>query len=141
MFTDQGFLEGQAHETLRVRSALDAPVAILADVFVKHATPPPGTTLEGAARDAWHRGQADGLILTGTETGAPVSREDIGRLRGSLPRDGRVWVGSGVTAHTAGELLKEADGLIVGSALQVGGVAGGEVEAGRVIGLMDALDR
>jgi uncharacterized protein len=140
MFTDQGLLEGRAHHTLRLRRALEAPVAILADVLVKHATPPSGTTLEGAARDAWHRGLADGLIVTGAETGAPVDARDIRRLRDALP-EGVVWVGSGVTPETAPALLEAAHGLIVGSALQAGGRAGGGVERERVRGLMRALGR
>jgi len=141
MFTDQGLLEGRAYETLRLRRSLGAPVAILADVLVKHATPPPGTTLEGAARDAWHRGLADGLILTGAETGAPVDAGEMGRVKAALPEEGRVWVGSGVTAESAPALLEAADGLIVGSALQAGGRAGGGVRAERVRALVRALGR
>ncbi|MCH8148011.1 MAG: BtpA/SgcQ family protein, partial [Planctomycetes bacterium] len=34
--TDQGLLEGRAAETLRMRKLLGAPIAILADVHVKH---------------------------------------------------------------------------------------------------------
>ena len=69
MFTDQGLLTGEAYKTLRKREALGLPVLILADVMVKHATPPPGLTLESAARDCWFRGLADALIVTGSETG------------------------------------------------------------------------
>ena len=141
MFTDQGLVEGRAHETLRLRRCLGAPVTILADVLVKHATPPPGTTLEGAARDAWHRGMADGLILTGAETGAAVDPREVQRVRDVLPPEGRVWVGSGVTPDTALALLEDADGLIVGSALQAGGLAGGGVERERVRELMRFLGR
>ena len=141
MFTDQGLLMGRAHETLRLRSSLGAPVAILADVLVKHATPPPGTTLEGAARDAWHRGLADGVILTGSETGAPVDPREVQRLKNVLPPAGKVWVGSGVAPSTAPDLLEAADGLIVGSALQAEGQAGGGVRRERVRLLMQSLGR
>lgn len=141
MYTDQGLLQGEAHLTLRKRAALGVGTAILADVLVKHATPPPGTALVDAARDAWHRGKADGLIITGSATGAPVNLEELAEVKGALPEDGRVWVGSGVTPETAREYLEAADGLMVGSALQAGGVAGGGVEEGRVKALMEALGR
>lgn len=141
MFTDQGLLEGRAHETLRTRGILGAPVAILADVLVKHATPPPGVVLEAVARDAWQRGKADGLIVTGTETGLPVRAEDLRRIRRALPPEGRVWVGSGARPETAIHLLDEAHGLIVGSTFQAGGRAGGGVEEDRVKIFMDALGR
>ena len=140
MYTDQGLLQGSAHRTLRARASLGSRVAILADVLVKHATPPPGLTLEGAARDCWHRGLADGLLLTGAETGAPVHAEEFLRVREALKGErAPLWVGSGATPQTAAELLAKADGIIVGSALQAGGLAGGGVEALRVRSFMASL--
>ncbi len=141
MFTDQGLLQGRAHKTLRKRRELQAEVAILADVLVKHATPPPGTTLETAARDTWHRGLADGLILTGTETGSRLDPGMVERVRTALPPETRIWVGSGATPDTVADLLEMADGIIVGSALQEGGRAGGGVEARRVRDFMAPLGR
>lgn len=141
MFTDQGLIQGQAHLTLRKRTALGSPVAILADVLVKHAVPPPGSVLETAARDTWHRGLADGLILTGSETGARVDREEIRRVKEALPPEARVWVGSGATPETLRELLEQADGIIVGSALQNEGIAGGGIDPRRVTRFMAAASR
>ena len=70
MLTDQGLIEGQAAETLRMRENLGSDVAILADVGVKHATPfDENWTLEQEAKDAWFRGLADGLIISGGGTG------------------------------------------------------------------------
>jgi membrane complex biogenesis BtpA family protein len=141
MFTDQGLLHGAAHRTLRMRNALGAPIAILADVLVKHATPTAETTLEGAARDTWLRGLADGVILTGTETGAPVCLGELERVRKSLPPEAKLWIGSGVTPETASDLLAVADGLIVGSAFKAQGRAGNPVEASRVRNFMAGLGR
>jgi membrane complex biogenesis BtpA family protein len=140
MFTDQGLIQGRAQDTLRKRAALGVPLSILADVMVKHATPPPGLTLEEAASDAWHRGRADGLILTGTATGASVDAEELRRVRDGLPPEAPLWVGSGATPETAPGLLAVADGIIVGSALQAGGRAGGGVESARVEAFMAAID-
>ena len=39
MATDEGIVEGEAHETTRRRRSLNADVQILADVLVKHAAP------------------------------------------------------------------------------------------------------
>lgn len=141
MFTDQGLLQGEAHRTLRKRRALGASVSILADVLVKHATPPPGSVLETAARDAWFRGRADGIILTGTETGARVDVDEIRRVREALPSRGRIWVGSGATPETVEGLLQVADGIIVGSALQDQGRAGGGILPERVADFISAAKR
>src|SRR5213076_2659804 len=56
MFTDQGVIEGEAAETLRLRDALCPHVAIFADHLVKHAVPPPGIDPVQVAKDLRHRG-------------------------------------------------------------------------------------
>jgi membrane complex biogenesis BtpA family protein len=141
MFTDQGLLEGKAHQTLRKRAVLDASVAILADVLVKHATPPPGLTLTSAARNTWIRGRADGLVLTGTETGQQVDPEKVRMVKAAMPEEAKVWIGSGANQENAPGLFEVADGFIVGSALQTGGLAGNGIEPARVRAFMDALRR
>ncbi|MFP4624073.1 MAG: BtpA/SgcQ family protein [Gemmatimonadota bacterium] len=137
MYTDQGWIEGRAAETLRLRSAIAPGVAILADVLVKHATPPAGLTLADAARDAWHRGLADALVVSGPATGAPTEPDRVAAVREAVP-GAVVLVGSGVTAATVAAALSAADGVIVGSALEADGVAGGPVELDRVRRLVRA---
>jgi hypothetical protein len=137
MLTDQGWLEGQAHETLRKRNHLGLDVDILADVLVKHAAAPAGATLDGAARDAWQRGLADGLIITGTATGEPVNAEDIHALRRTLP-EAPLWIGSGLTPANLADLLPRADGAIVGSSLRREGVAGQPLDSERIRTFIEA---
>jgi membrane complex biogenesis BtpA family protein len=137
MLTDQGWLTGQAHETLRLRPQLGGSVAIYADVLVKHAVPPAGLTIEAAARDAFLRGAADALIVSGTATGVATDIDDVRRVRHALP-DAPIWIGSGVSAGNVGGLLEVADGVIVGSAFQQGGRAGAEVVTEQVRRLVDA---
>lgn len=136
MHTDQGWIEGRAADTLRLRARICPDVAILADVLVKHATPPPGLGLEEAARDAWERGLADALVVSGAGTGETTSLPDVRHVAERLP-DACVLVGSGVTAETIGEVLAVADGAIVGSSLQRTG-AGSAVDLARVRRLVDA---
>ncbi|MCI0650627.1 MAG: BtpA/SgcQ family protein [Planctomycetes bacterium] len=131
MFTDQGIIEGRAHATLRLRRALECDVAILADVAVKHATPPPGFDLEQAARDAVERGGAAGLIVTGPATGRAVDLGELARVRAAAP-DHLLFAGSGVTPANAAEILAIADGAIVGTALKVGGVTDSAIDVERV---------
>ncbi len=141
MFTDQGLIQGMAHDTLRLRTSLGARISILADVLVKHAVAPHGLSLESAARDTWIRGQADGVVLTGTETGFPVSPPDLGRVRESLPPGGKIWVGSGADPENAYTLVHSADGIIVGSTLREGGAAGAPLDPRRIEAFVAALER
>lgn len=137
MFTDQGWIEGRAAETLRLRERLAPDVAILADVMVKHASPPPGLDLRRAAAETWHRGLADALIVSGTATGAPTSSGDVRVVREAVP-EAVVLVGSGVTAETVRSALAACHGVIVGSALEEGGRAGTAVDPERVRRLVAA---
>jgi membrane complex biogenesis BtpA family protein len=137
MLTDQGWLSGKAHETVRLRATLQAPVAIFADVLVKHAVPPAGLTLEDAARDASLRGAADALIVSGTATGTATDIEDVRAVKRVLPAS-PLWIGSGVNARNVVSLLAVADGVIVGSAFQRDGRAGEPVIAAQVRELVDS---
>jgi uncharacterized protein len=139
MWTDQGVLEGRAAMTLRARAALGAQVAILADVLVKHATPPAGLTVEAAAADTWSRGLADALVVSGVGTGRETDLDRVARARAGAP-DAPVLVGSGVTPGTVARVLQVADGAIVGSALSRDGRAGLGVDPARVRALVRARD-
>ncbi len=137
--TDQGVIEGEAFDTLRYRSALGADhVAILADVLVKHAAPLAALTPEAATREALERGLADGVIVTGEATGAPVDEERLARVRAAAG-DAPVFVGSGMTPERAATLGPLADGAIAGTWLKRNGDVRAEVDVARVRELVKAL--
>lgn len=137
MLGDQGWLLAEAHETMRLRARLAPEVALLADVLVKHATPPPGVDMAQAAKDAVERGLADGLVVSGTGTGAATDPARLLAVRKAVP-EAPLFIGSGLTAENAAGLLPLCDGAIVGSALMVGGKGGAGVERARVEALVDA---
>jgi membrane complex biogenesis BtpA family protein len=114
MFTDQGPIVGRAAEVARFRTEHCPDVAVMADVFVKHATPPDGLTLEDATKDLSERSGADAVIVSGTATGSGANLDEVQLVAAAT--DLPVYVGSGVTAATVAETLKVADGVIVGSA-------------------------
>lgn len=117
MYTDQGPIAGQAAHLSRLRAQLNPEIEILADLFVKHAVPPPGLTLEEAAVDLAERGGADAIIVSGEGTGRPTSRKTLAKVRRAVP-EARLLVGSGVDARTVSSLLEIADGVIVGTAVK-----------------------
>lgn len=139
MWTDQGPMVGMAHQTIRLRELLAPACAILADVHVKHATPPAGEDLADAARDAWYRGLADALVVSGAGTGSPTDPERLARIARAVP-EAPVWVGSGVSPETVPELWPSAAGFIVGSWLEEGGRPGAPVDPDRARALVAAVD-
>ena len=144
--TDQGILEGRAHETTRLRERIDAAgVRILADVDVKHSAPLADEAYEAESlAESTERGLADGIVVSGARTGRTTALADVERAverRDDLGTDTPVLVGSGVTAGTVGEFLSVADGVVVGTALKEGGETTNPVSVGRVEELVAAADR
>lgn len=139
--TDQGVIEGRAHETLRLRDRLDTEVAILADVAVKHSVSLGEPDLPTTVADAIERGNVDGLVVSGPATGESTDTDDLRRVtdrRDDIGAAVPVFVGSGVTAENVADLLSVADGTIVGTALKEDGVTTEPVERARVERLVTA---
>ena len=137
--TDQGVVEGQAHETIRLREELDADVAIFADVGVKHSDALGTEDVVRETREAAGRGRADGVIVSGAHTGGETATADLERVMVDADELGvPTLVGSGVTAETVRETLDVADGAIVGTALKEGGETTAPVDPERVAALVEA---
>jgi membrane complex biogenesis BtpA family protein len=134
--TDQGIIQGQAHELLRLQRQLEAQaVKILADVDVKHSAPLAARPLEEETADLVQRGGADGLVVSGSATGQPTSRNDFTTVKQAAA--GRsVFVGSGISAANVASFVGLADGLIVGSSLKANGDVHQPVDPLRVKELM-----
>jgi membrane complex biogenesis BtpA family protein len=124
--TDQGLVEGRAHETLRQRRALDAGhIRLLCDVDVKHSAALASRPLADEAKDLTERGLADAVLVTGRGTGVPVVVRDLDEVVASV--DVPVLVASGARLDLLGE-LRGAYGVVVGSALRRSGRAGDPVD-------------
>jgi membrane complex biogenesis BtpA family protein len=113
--TDQGLIEGRADTVQALIKRLDAPIAVWADVDVKHAAQLAPRSLRELAEDAVKRGLASALIVTGAGTGHPTSLDDVRAVRAAMPGT-PIYVGSGANAETLPALLEVADGAIIGSA-------------------------
>ena len=139
MLTDQGIIEGRAAETLRKRAAIAPDVLIFADHMVKHAVPVVAVNEAQAAKDLRHRGLADGIIVSGAETGAEPDRLRFTTVREALP-DTPILIGSGLTAANA-KAFASADGAIVGTSIKFDGRVGAPVDPDRVARLVAAFKR
>lgn len=139
MATDEGIVEGEAHETTRRRRSLNADVQILADVLVKHATPVGQTDIGLVAQETLRRALADGLIVSGPATGQPTNSHDVAAVRRAV-FDGFVLVGSGVNEKNASRILEHADGAIVGTSLKREGIVTNPVDPGRVRRLAEIME-
>lgn len=131
MYTDQGPIVGQAAEVARARTRLAPGLAVWADIFVKHASPPPGLSLEQSAIDTWERGGAHALIVSGAGTGHAPDLERFERIRATVP-DAPLVVGSGASPDNLGRLAEVADHVVVGTSLEEGGKPGAPLDPARI---------
>lgn len=139
MATDQGLIEGRAHELLRYRRELGSDVQILADVLVKHARPLGSPNLTTAVQETIERGLADGIILSGWATGSPPSLEDL-ELAKAASGETPVFIGSGASWENIGKLIQSADGVIVASSLKRKGDINQPIDPIRVRQFVEALE-
>ncbi|WP_461866268.1 BtpA/SgcQ family protein [Thermococcus sp.] len=110
-YTDQGIIEGIAHELAKLRKSLPSKIKVFADVHVKHAYH--FGDFEDALRDTVERGLADAVIISGKRTGSEVDLEKLKKAKEISPVP--VVVGSGTTYDNLPKLWKYADGFIVGT--------------------------
>lgn len=129
---DEGWMDACAGPLLRYRKQIGADhIAIWTDVKKKHSAhaATADVSLAETVKAAEFCG-ADAVIVTGEATGRETSPDDLAAARNAttLP----VIVGSGVTADNAASMLKQADAVIVGSALKHDGHWAAAVDLARV---------
>jgi membrane complex biogenesis BtpA family protein len=139
--TDQGIIQGIAHDLLRDRARLNATtVKIFADVDVKHSAPLGLRPLEDEVEDVLHRGLADAIIVSGSATGKPTDLDHVRRAKAAA-RAAPVFIGSGVTAESIPTFLPHADGFIIGSAFKQDGKPENPVDVDRVRAITERLNQ
>mgnify|MGYP000279666967 CR=1 FL=1 len=140
MATDQGLVEGEAHRLLRYRRELGSDVKIFADVLVKHATPLGSPNLTTTVRETIERGLADGIIISGWETGNPPNLGDL-ELAVDAAEDVPVFIGSGANWENIPSLIQSANGAIVSSSLKRHGQIDQPIDPIRVSRFVESMRR
>ncbi len=128
--SDQGLIDGVAHNTLRLRSHLKSNVAIFADVGVKHAAPLADRGLANEVKDIQSRGLVDAIIVSGDGTGEETAISDLELVKehSKLP----LLIGSGATADNLRHSNPYVDGYIVGTYFKEEGKSENPVSSARV---------
>lgn len=143
MVTDQGIIEGNAHELLLYRKQLGAEkIKIFADILVKHSTPllAERNDITLIAKETKMRALADALIVSGNETGEAPDFADLKAVRLALP-DCPLLAGSGVNKENIERIFDIANGVIVASSLKQQGIIENPIDSERVRGLVSAAQK
>jgi membrane complex biogenesis BtpA family protein len=137
---DEGWMNSDAGQLLRYRKNIGAEhIAVYTDIKKKHSahslTADISLVETAKAADFF---RADGLIVTGTATGAPAKADELQAVKMACPKL-PVLVGSGINAQNLGHYTAWADGFIVGSALKVDGYWANDIDENKLADLLTAL--
>ncbi|MEM3658399.1 MAG: BtpA/SgcQ family protein [Candidatus Hadarchaeum sp.] len=119
VITAQGIVLPCSSEIMRYRRSLDSKVQIWADVQTKHSASLIPKALTQSAIEAQEAG-ADAIIVTGEATGKATPLESIIEVKKVVTVP--VLAGSGTNLENVAQVLKHADGVIVGSFLKEDGM-------------------
>lgn len=137
--SDEGFIESDAGELLRYRRNIGAEkIKVYSDIKKKHSANfiTSDVSIGEMAKNAQFFG-TDGIIITGSTTGAEVNvKELIEANESKLP----VIVGSGITKDNLNEYFPHANGFIVGSYLKKDGLWSNIIDYERLSGLVEKFN-
>jgi len=140
LVTDQGIVKPIAHKLLKMRNVLKAEnIKILADIYSKHAAPLVNRPINIVAKEAFERGKADFLVITGSETGKAPSIELVKTVKASsrIP----VLIGSGLTTENAYQLLQIADGGIIGTHIKINNIVSNPIDKNKASKFMEIIKK
>jgi len=119
--SDMGPWAPDAGEALRYRRRLGRhDLALLYNVSAEFAWSLDRRPLADRARSAVFSSVPDAILVSGPMTGEAAAMSDLESVKRALP-DTPVLANTGVKHETVADVLKVADGCIVGSALKVDG--------------------
>lgn len=134
--SDMGMWTPDAGKALRYRDRLGrADMAVLFNVSAEFAYSLDRRSLADRARSAVFSSIPDAILVSGAITGEAAAMSDLEAVKKSLPTT-PVLANTGVKHETVADVLKVADGCIVGSSLKVDGNTWNPVDPDRALEFM-----
>ncbi|HSO48710.1 MAG TPA: BtpA/SgcQ family protein [Rhizobiaceae bacterium] len=134
--TDMGLWAPDAGKAMRYRNALGrSDLAMLYNVSAEFADSLDRRSLPDRARSAVFSSIADAVLVSGQITGEAAKLSDLEAVKKVLP-DTPVLANTGVKHATVADVLRVADGCIVGSSLKVDGHTWNAVDPERAADFM-----
>lgn len=137
--SDMGIWNTNAGASLRYRRQIDGGnIRVLFNINAEFAAPLAPRPLRDVAKSVVFSSLPDAVCVSGAMTGEVVSVENLTTVKevaGEVP----VFINTGARGDNIARLIQNADGVIVGSSLKVGGNTWNPVDASRVKDFMAAL--
>lgn len=139
--SDMGLWAPDAAAALEERARLGRPdLVLLSNINAEFAAPLDTRPIETRARSAVFSSLADVICVSGGMTGEGVEISDLARVKRALP-DTPVFANTGVRIETVAEILRHADGCVVGTHFKRGGDTWAPVDPDRAARFMDLVRR
>jgi uncharacterized protein len=136
--SDMGLFAPDFGEIAAYRHAIGADgVAIFANITPEFSRSVSGRTVAERAAGAAYMG-VDALLISGAAAGVGARLEDIREAKAAAPHT-PVLANTGVTLDTVEDVLRVADGAIVGTSLKVDGNTWNPVDPDRVVAMMEKV--
>ncbi|GFE50391.1 sgc region protein SgcQ [Roseobacter cerasinus] len=137
--SDMGHWAPDAGQAMRYRNRLGrSEMAMLFNVSAEFAHSLDARPLADRARSAVFSSIPDAVLVSGQITGEAAAMSDLEAVKVALP-DTPVLANTGVKHNTVADVLRVADGCIVGSSLKVDGDTWKPVDPDRAADFMDRV--
>lgn len=137
--SDMGMWTPDAGKALRYRDRLKrSDLVVLFNVSAEFAHSLDQRSLADRARSAVFSSISDAILVSGTITGEAAKMSDLEAVKKVLPST-PVLANTGVKHETVADVLKIADGVIVGSSLKVDGNTWNAVDPQRAAAFMQIV--
>jgi uncharacterized protein len=135
--SDMGAWAPDAAAALEERARLGrADLTLLFNINAEFAAPLDTRPIETRARSAVFSSLADVVCVSGGMTGEGVELSELAKVKRALPAT-PVFANTGVRIDTVADILKHADGCVVGTHFKQGGDTWAPVDAERAKRFMD----
>lgn len=135
--SDMGLWTPDAGKAMRYRDRLGRPdMAMLYNVSAEFAHSLDGRSLPDRARSAVFSSIPDAILVSGQITGEAAAMSDLEAVKAVLPETA-VMANTGVKHDTVADVLRIADGCIVGSSLKVDGDTWNAIDPARARDFME----
>ena len=138
--SDMGMWVPDAMDALRLRAELGRnDFKIIFNINAEFASSLDTRPIATRAKSAVFSACADIIAVSGPMTGQGVDASELKTVKEALP-DTPVFANTGVRTDTVADILKVADGCVVGTAFKVDGDTWNPVDGARVRAFMDVVE-
>ncbi len=139
--SDLGLWVTNCGETMRYRDRIKANhIITMFNINAEFANSIDKRPIENIAKSVVFSSLPDILLVSGNITGEKIDLSIIEKIKKVLP-DTPVFANTGVNIHNISEILKVADGAIVGTSLKIDGITWNPIDKIRVIELMEKVKK